>query len=72
MPCTKELDLPLAAARLREFLSSICIQTPDTPRHSMAEMFDSPIRVSSLPLSHQQLQLQRAMLYSRASTGMRA
>jgi ADP-heptose:LPS heptosyltransferase len=70
--CTKDLDLPLAVARLREFLSSICIQTSDTPRRSMNEMFDSPIRVSSLPLSHQQIQLQRAMLYGRASMGQRA
>jgi hypothetical protein len=69
--CTKVLDMPAATARLREFLSQICIQTSDTIRTPMAEMFDPAEAVQRPPPSTQQLQLQRAMA-SRANTGMRA
>src|ERR1035437_974421 len=58
----KHLDMPTAKARLRKFMSEICIQIVDKPAPTVAEIF-APSGPAPQPsaLSTQQLQLQRAM-----------
>jgi hypothetical protein len=69
--CAKVLDMPVATAKLREFLSTICPKNDHIIRTPLSEMFDPAETTPRPTLSGQQLQLQRAMI-ARANMGMRA